>query len=116
MTSRRPVAVLMAALAAGCGGFPQADTAADDAAMPGGYPALVPVEELRAAAAPRPWGTRATVMTAAARAPEPAAAIDARAARLKARAARLRGGSVIDPETKDRLDSEIGIEEEDDDI
>ncbi|KZY34478.1 hypothetical protein A3731_19050, partial [Roseovarius sp. HI0049] len=85
----RPFLVLCAAaLAAGCGSFPQLDAVVSDEAWASDYPALVPAETLRARATARPLSADGMTLEEAA---APAPGIDARAARLKARAARLRG-------------------------
>jgi len=110
---RLPLALLLAALLAGCGNFPQFEAAVGDDRVKPGYLPLLPVEDLRAAAAPRPGRAGATLLTANAAAPS--AVIEARAARLRARAAQLGTTPVIDESTRKRLDEEITIDEAPDD-
>lgn len=109
MTPRRITALAAAASLAGCGDFPQLDDTVSDAAMRSGYPALVPVEDLRAAAARRAPSEGAAMEGAST---DAAPAVDARAARLRARAASLRG-EVVDAETKQRLTETIELDEDD---
>lgn len=112
----RPVAVLCAAaLAAGCAAFPQLDAAVSADALAQGYPALVPVDDLRVAAAARAPAPGATTLLAGGpdATASPAPGIDARAARLRARAAGLRGSEVIDAAAKARLDTDIRRIEDD---
>jgi hypothetical protein len=111
MAARR-VMPLIAVLIAGCTSPPQFGAETPPAAD--GYPALLPVETLRAAAAPRPATDGATtrVTASGARATTSAAAsVEDRAARLKARAARLRGGEVLDATARKRLDAPVEIED-----
>jgi len=89
-----------------------------DAVSPGaldpGYPALMPVDDLRMAAAARAPSPGATTLVAdAGTGASPAPEIDARAARLKARAARLRGEAVIDAAARERLNRSVEIDEQD---
>jgi len=111
MSPRLPTALATALasafLVAGCESYPQLDAVVSDEAWASDYPALVPTEQLRAAAAPR--GPRATTLGAAAQ--PPAAQIDARAARLRARAAGLRG-AVLDEADKSRLNTPVAAEDE----
>lgn len=110
----RPILALAAAAGlTGCGSFPQLEATTEDTTSKSAYPALVPVEDLRAVAAARQPSAEATTLVAGAtQATSPAPEIDARAARLKARAASLRG-EVIDTEAKERLEQPIEIEDED---
>lgn len=107
MIARRLTALAAVAYLAGCGVYPQLDGTVSDAAMKPEYPALVPVEDLRAAAARRAASDGATTLLAGPAAPD----IDARAARLRARAASLRG-EVVDDESKDRLNDTIELDED----
>lgn len=112
----RLIAVLCAsALAAGCASFPQLDASVSADALAPGYPALVPVDGLRVAAAARAPAPGATTLLAGdpATTASPAPEIDARAARLRARAAGLRRTEVIDAAAQERLDTEIRIDEGD---
>lgn len=102
MRPRPPIALLLAALVAGCESFPQIDGTVHGVDTAGAYPALVPVEELRAAAA-RPAQSTAPSLDEAAR-------FEARAARLRARAARLRGETVLDDSARDRLNNDRRID------
>lgn len=115
MALRRSLALLPVALVAGCGSFPQTETAVADGALSADYPALLPMEELRAAAAPRPSADRTATLATAAPDRAPAAEVTGRAARLRARAARLRGGAVIDTDSKERLGKSVEIDDVDDD-
>jgi hypothetical protein len=85
-----PLAAALAALAA-CESFPELDAAARaEIAVPGPYPAILPVDGLVASAE----GARIT--------DEGSAALQARAAGLQARGAAL-AGPVMDPATQARL-------------
>jgi len=112
MTSRPALclALATAAFAAGCSTHPQLDAIISDEIGASDYPALVPADGLYAAAAARAPRDGATTLVASADSPAPE--IDSRAARLKARAASLRG-DVIDAASKDRLNEEIELDEED---
>ncbi len=103
MTPRLAFILAASAILGGCSTFPQLDAAISDEALSADYPTLVPTEELRVAAATGPIVPREPVT-----APQ----IDTRAASLKARAASLRG-DVIDAASKERLEQEIKIDEED---
>ncbi|MCZ7676079.1 MAG: hypothetical protein M5U35_09685 [Roseovarius sp.] len=114
MTNRRLAVPLTALLVAGCASFPQVDAAVSADALEPGYPALMPVGDLRAAAAARAPSPGATTLLADAGAGgSPAPEIDARAARLKARAARLRDEAVIDAAARERLSETVEIDEQD---
>ena len=104
------IAMIATAFVAGCSTHPQLDTVISDEVWKADYPALLPAEDLHAAAAARMPREGATTLVASADTPVPE--IDARAARLKARAAGLRG-EVIDAASKDRLNEDIELEEED---
>ncbi len=112
MAMRPLLAIAAAAVLSGCGSYPQFDAAVSDEARRSAYPALVPVENLRATAAARAPSDRiATTATGPGAPASPTAEIDARAARLKARASGLRG-DVIDDADKDRLNQKIEIEDD----
>ncbi|WP_397543495.1 hypothetical protein [Roseovarius salis] len=106
----RIIPSLLAAALAGCGPFPEVDTAEQSDAPAASYPALMPVETLRAAASRPPAGDTRTRVAAAGE-PAPAAGMNDRAARLRARAARLRGGAVLDKDDKKRLGKSVDIGE-----
>jgi hypothetical protein len=114
MAARR-VMPLIAVLIAGCTSHPR--FGAETLPAADGYPALVPVETLRAAAAPQPAKDGATTRVAASgaraatAATSDAASVEDRAARLRARAARLRGGEVLDASARKRLDAPVEIED-----
>lgn len=110
MAMRPLLAVAAAAALAGCDAYPQLDATVSGEARRSPYPALMPVEDLRAAAAARPSSERIAAAGPGAAA-SPAAEIDARAARLRARAAGLRG-EVIDAESKERLNQPVEIEDD----
>ena len=111
MTSRQSLCLTFAAalLVAGCGSHPHLDAVLSHEALASDYPALLPADDLRAAAAARAPREGATTLVASAESPAPE--IDARAARLKARAAGLRG-DVIDAASRDRLNEDIELDEE----
>lgn len=110
MTIRPLAALAAAAVAAGCSSYPQLDAAVSPGALDTGFPALMPVDDLRMAADARAPSPGATTLVADA---GPAPEIDARAARLQARAARLRGEAVIDAAARERLNQDVEIEEQD---
>ncbi|MGK7752022.1 MULTISPECIES: hypothetical protein [unclassified Roseovarius] len=93
---RLPALALAFALSA-CTQFPELDGATSRETRNAPYPALLPVEDLRARVAE----PRVTDRTAP--------SLEARVAALRARAARLRG-SVIDGASRARLDRKITID------
>lgn len=107
MSRTRALAALLAfallPFAAGCASYPAPVRDASPEVSAASYPALVPTDAIRAAAAEPPR---------AAPAQDTAQPELARAARLKARAASLRG-DVIDAEDRERLGKDITIDEED---
>lgn len=84
------ILLTLAAILAGCSQFPALEDSVSPAAKNAPFPALVPVEDIQARAAPE------------AITPETLPGVEARVARLKARASRLRG-SVLDRPSRERL-------------
>ncbi|QYX58143.1 hypothetical protein K1T73_07205 [Roseovarius sp. SCSIO 43702] len=91
MRLSRPLLPALALSLAACTQFPEVDASISDTARAADYPALVPLDTLKAR------------MDAPSLDPASARDLDTRAARLKARAAALQRRSVIDPATRERM-------------
>lgn len=89
-----------------CSSFPDLDDQVSPDVQNASFPALLPVEDLRARVATGPIEPREQPIIAQAE------QIDNRANALRARAAGLRG-DVIDEADRERLDQDITIEDED---
>ena len=98
--------ICVAAALGACSTFPQIDNQISPEVQSAGYPTLLPVQDLRAQVATGPIAPRDAPIVV------PAEQNDTRADALRARAASLRG-DVIDEDDRDRLGTEITIDEED---
>ncbi|MEL6434495.1 MAG: hypothetical protein AAFQ28_11910 [Pseudomonadota bacterium] len=98
--------ICMAAALGACSTFPQIDNQISPEVQSAGYPTLLPVQDLRAQVATGPIEPRDAPIVVQAE------QIDTRANALRARAASLRG-DVIDEDDRERLGTEITIDEED---
>ena len=98
--------VCLTACLSACSTFPDIDSQISPEVQSAGYPTLLPVQDLRAQVATGPSTPRDEPIVLQAE------QIDTRADALRARAASLRG-DVIDQDDRDRLDSDITIDEED---
>ncbi|MEM6587095.1 MAG: hypothetical protein AAF641_01505 [Pseudomonadota bacterium] len=92
-----------------CATFPEVDARTAPEVQSASYPALLPVDDLRAEASTGPLEQRDLPLVATLE--EDAEQIDNRASSLRARAASLRG-DVIDEADRERLDQEITIDDE----